>query len=82
MYTNYKILESVPCKEDYFPMLHSVELLAPFYIADSISHLPYLIISRLKQNESLMRLKNQINKQIQALTLQVVNLVAHVALTS
>jgi len=66
MFTKTKILESVPCNKENFPMLHSFELLAPCYIADSFSHLQELILSNLKQNESLMRIESLTVGQIQA----------------
>lgn len=56
MFTNIKILESAPCEKDNFPMLHSLSLLTPFYIVDSISYLQWLIISSQNQNKSLIRI--------------------------
>jgi len=67
-FTNANFLESVPCRKENFPMLHSVCLSTPFYIADSISYLHGLITPKPKQNKSLMRIKNQISKKIQAIT--------------
>jgi hypothetical protein len=63
-----KILESVPCKKDNSPMLHSFSYCQPFYIADSISYLHALIISRAKQNKSLKRVINRTIDQIQAIS--------------
>ena len=66
MNSKVKVLESVIVSKDNFPMLHSNCLLTLCYIADSISHLHQLIISNLKQNESLMRIESLKVGQIQA----------------
>jgi len=67
MISKVKNLESDFCIKVFFPMVHSLKMLAPFYISDSISHPKELIILNSKQNESLMRIESLISKQIQAI---------------